>query len=163
MGERSADERSGEMAADDGARERASIEMETVSASQSAVSMAAALHEAAEELPLLARRLGPHFARAEARRRAQIYLHGLLGPIERKNGWQLAEAAGDATPYATQHLLDRADWDAAAVRDDLRAYVIEQLGDPAAVLVVDETGFVKKGTKSAGVAKQYTGTVGKVE
>jgi SRSO17 transposase len=83
--------------------------------------------------------------------------------MERKNGWQLAEAVGDPTPYAIQHLLDRADWDADAVRDDLRAYVTQQLGDPAAVLVVDETGFVKKGTKSAGVAKQYTGTVGKIE
>jgi len=83
--------------------------------------------------------------------------------VERKNGWQLAEAAGDATPDATQHLLGRADWDADAVRDDLRAYVVEHLGDPGAVLVVDETGFVKKGTHSAGVAKQYVGCVGKVE
>jgi SRSO17 transposase len=111
----------------------------------------------------VAGRIGARFARAEARRRAQVYLHGLLSPIERKNGWQLAEAAGDVTPYAMQHLLDRADWDADAVRDDLRTYVIEHLGDPQAVLVVDETGFIKKGTKSAGVAKQYTGTVGKIE
>jgi SRSO17 transposase len=114
-------------------------------------------------VPLVATSIGPRFARAEARRRAQVYLHGVLSPIERKNGRQLAEAAGDATPYAMQHLLDRADWDADAVRDDLRAYVLEHLGDPAAVLVLDETGFVKKGTKSAGVAKQYTGTLGKVE
>jgi SRSO17 transposase len=86
--------------------------------------------------------------------------------VERKNGWQLAAVAGgDPTPYATQHLLGRADWDADAVRDDLRAYVVEHLGDPGAVLVVvvDETGFVKQGTHSAGVAKQYTGTVGKLE
>jgi len=83
--------------------------------------------------------------------------------VERKKGWQLAEAAGDRTPYATQHLLDRADWDADAVREDLRAYVLERLGDVGAVLVVDETGFLKKGTHSAGVAKQYSGTVGKVE
>jgi SRSO17 transposase len=87
----------------------------------------------------------------------------LLSPVERKNGWQLAEAAGDPTPYATQHLLGRADWDADAVREDLRAYVVEHLGDAGAVLVVDETGFVKKGTASAGVAKQYVGCVGKVE
>jgi len=125
--------------------------------------LASALREAADELPAVAARIGRRFARAEARRRAQTYLRGLLSPIERKNGWQVAEAAGDPTPHAMQHLLDRADWDAEAVRDDLRAYVIEQLGDPAAVLVVDETGFVKKGTKSAGVAKQYTGTVGKLE
>ncbi len=125
--------------------------------------LVAALGQAADEVPLVASRIAARFARAEARRRAQVYLRGLLSPIERKNGWQLAEAAGDATPYAMQHLLDRADWDAEAVRDDLRAYVVEHLGDPAAVLVVDETGFLKKGTKSAGVGKQYTGTVGKIE
>ena len=125
--------------------------------------LVAVLGQAAGEVPLVATSIGPRFARAEARRRAQIYLHGLLSPIERKNGWQLAEAMGDATPYAMQHLLDRADWDAEAVREDLRAYVLAHLGDPQAVLVVDETGFLKKGTKSAGVAKQYTGTVGKIE
>ena len=125
--------------------------------------LVAALSQAAGEVPRVATCIGPRFARAEARQRAQGYLQGLLCPIERKNGWQLAEAMGDATPYAMQHLLDRADWDADAVRDDLRAYAIAQLGDPEAVLVVDETGFVKKGTKSAGVAKQYTGTLGKIE
>jgi SRSO17 transposase len=125
--------------------------------------LVAALGQAAGEVPLVAASIGSRFARAEARRRVQIYLQGLLRPIERKNGWQLAEAAGDATPYAMQHLLDRSDWDAEAVRDDLRTYVIEHLGDPQAVLVVDETGFLKKGTKSAGVSKQYTGTVGKIE
>jgi SRSO17 transposase len=125
--------------------------------------LVAALRQAAGDLPLVATQIGPRFARAEARQRAQAYLSGLLSSLERKNGWQLAEAVGDPTPYATQHLLDRADWDADAVRDDLRAYVIEQLGDPAAVLVVDETGFVKKGTPSAGVAKQYVGTLGKIE
>jgi SRSO17 transposase len=123
----------------------------------------AALQAAADEVPAVGARLGPRFARADARWRAQRYLRGLLSPLERKNGWQLAEAAGDPTPYATQHLLGRADWDADAVRDDLRAYVVEHLGDAGAVLVVDETGFVKKGTHSAGVAKQYTGTVGKLE
>jgi len=125
--------------------------------------LVAALSQAAGEVPMVATCIGPRFARAEARRRAQGYRHGLLRPIERKNGWQLAEAMGDATPYALQHLLGRADWDAEVVRDDLRAYVVEHLGDAGAVLVVDETGFVKKGTKSAGVAKQYTGTLGKVE
>src|SRR5271167_4825650 len=89
------------------------------------------------------RRLGRRFARSEPRQRALAYLRGLLSPIERKNGWQLAEQAGEATPDGMQHLLARADWDADGVRDDLRAYVVEQLGDAEAVLVVDETGFVK--------------------
>jgi len=118
---------------------------------------------AADEVPAVAARIGRRFARAEARRRAQTYLQGLLSPIERKNGWQLAEAVGDQTPYALQHLLGRADWDADTVRDDLRAYVVEHLGEPQAVLVLDETGFLKKGTRSAGVAKQYSGTAGKIE
>jgi SRSO17 transposase len=111
----------------------------------------------------LVERIGPRFARTEARQRALAYLKGLLSPVARKNAWQLAEAAGDATPYGLQHLLGRADWDAEAVRDDLRAYVVEHLGDPAAVLVVDETGFLKKGTKSVGVARQYSGTAGRIE
>jgi SRSO17 transposase len=123
----------------------------------------ATVQAAADEVPAVAARIGPRFARADARRRAQMYLRGLLSPVERKNGWQLAEAVGDRTPYALQHLLGRADWDPDAVRDDLRAYVLERLGDPGAVLVVDETGVVKKGTASAGVAKQYVGCVGKVE
>jgi SRSO17 transposase len=122
-----------------------------------------ALRAAADEVPTVARRIGPRFARAEARRRAQAYLRGLLSPVERKNGWQLAEAVGDRTPYALQHLLGRADWDPDIVREDLRAYVVEHLGDEQAILVVDETGIVKKGTASAGVTKQYTGSVGKVE
>jgi len=125
--------------------------------------LVAALTAAADEVPTVARRIGPRFARAEARRRVQAYLRGLLSPVERKNGWQLAEAVGDRTPYALQHLLGRADWDPDAVRDDLRAYVVEHLGDAEAILVVDETGVVKKGVASAGVAKQYTGAVGKVE
>jgi SRSO17 transposase len=125
--------------------------------------LVAALTAAADEVPTVARRIGPRFARAEARRRVQAYLRGLLSPVERKNGWQLAEAVGDRTPYALQHLLGRADWDPDLVRDDLRAYVVEHLGDAEAILVVDETGVVKKGVASAGVAKQYTGAVGKVE
>jgi SRSO17 transposase len=127
------------------------------------VPLVAALTAAADEVPTVVGRIGPRFARAEARWRAQAYLRGLLSPVERKNGWQLAEAVGDRTPYAMQHLLGRADWDPDAVRDDLRAYVVEHLGDPAAILVLDETGVLKKGTHSAGVAKQYTGAVGKVE
>jgi SRSO17 transposase len=125
--------------------------------------LVAALTAAADEVPVVAGRIGPRFARADARRRAQGYLRGLLSPVERKNGWQLAEAVGDRTPYAMQHLLGRADWDPDAVRDDLRAYVLERLGDEQAILVVDETGVVKKGRHSAGVAKQYVGCVGKVE
>jgi SRSO17 transposase len=151
------------MAAGGEANKQVTRETPDGSAHAAEVTLVAALSQAAGEVPLVASRIGARFARAEARRRSLTYLQGLLGPIERKNGWQLAEAMGDATPYAMQHLLDRADWDADAVRDDLRAYVIEQLGDAGAVLVVDETGFVKKGTKSAGVAKQYSGTVGKIE
>ena len=91
------------------------------------------------------------FARAEPRRRVLAYLRGLLGAVKRKNGWQLAEHAGEDTPDGMQRLLATADWDPDAVRDDLRGYVVEHLGDPDAVLIVDETGFLKKGTKSVGV------------
>jgi SRSO17 transposase len=116
----------------------------------------------AQGLEELAQRLAPRFSRAEPRRRALAYLRGLLAPVERKNGWQLAEAAGDATPDGVQDFLSRMHWDADAVRDDLRAYVTEHLGDPEAVLVLDETGFLKKGDKSAGVQRQYTGSAGKI-
>jgi len=105
----------------------------------------------------------PHFARREARRHAWAYIRGLLSPVERKNGWQLAEVNGDATPYGLQPLLGRARWDVAAVRDALRAYLVQYLGDPHAVLVLDETGFLKKGQQSAGGARQYSGTAGRVE
>ena len=91
------------------------------------------------------------------------YVRGLLAPVERKNSWTLAERAGEAAPDGMQRLLATADWDADAVRDDVREYVVEHLGDPSGVLVVDETGFLKKGTKSAGVARQYSGTAGRVE
>ncbi len=109
-------------------------------------------------------RIAPRFRRREARSRAQRYLQGLLGRSERKNGWQLAEALGEGGPQGMQRLLNAADWDAEAVRDDLRAYVVEHLADePSGVLVIDETGFLKKGTKSAGVARQYSGTAGRRE
>jgi SRSO17 transposase len=111
----------------------------------------------------MARRLAPHFARSQSRQRVMAYLRGLLSEAERKNSWQVAEACGDPNPYGFQYLLNRADWDADAVRDELRTYVIQHLEDPNGVLVLDETGFVKKGRHSAGVARQYTGTVGKVE
>jgi SRSO17 transposase len=103
------------------------------------------------------------FGRAEPRRRVLAYLRGLLAPVERKNGWQLAEVLGDRTPDGVQDFLSRVQWDADAVRDDLQAYVVQHLGDAAAVLVLDETGFLKKGTKSAGVARQYSGTAGRIE
>jgi SRSO17 transposase len=114
-------------------------------------------------LDALHARIAPRFARTEPRRRVLAYLRGLLGNVGRKNGWQLAEHAGERTPDGMQRLLATADWDPDLVRDDLRAYVVEYLGDPAAVLVVDETGFLKKGTTSVGVQRQYSGTAGKVD
>ncbi|CAO3436173.1 IS701 family transposase [Azospirillum doebereinerae] len=115
------------------------------------------------DLEALAFRIGPRFCRPEARERARRYLAGLLAPLERKNGWHLAEAAGDASPDGVQDFLARMRWDADAVRDDLRAYVVEHLGDPDAVLVLDETGFLKKGERSVGVQRQYSGTAGRIE
>jgi SRSO17 transposase len=117
----------------------------------------------AEELNRVHARLAPHFARREPRQRVRSYLVGLLSSVERKNSWHLAEHAGEATPTGMQRVLSGARWDAGAVRDDLRAYVIEHLGDPRAVLVIDETGFLKKGTKSVGVKRQYSGTAGRIE
>jgi SRSO17 transposase len=111
----------------------------------------------------LERRLAPYFERAEPRQRVMAYLRGLLSPAERKNSWQLAEVSGDTTPYAFQHLLRRALWDPEAVRDALRTYIVQHLADPNAVLGLDETGFLKKGRHSAGVARQDSGTAGKVD
>jgi SRSO17 transposase len=124
---------------------------------------AAAVQDWAGELDAVGERLGPYFARTEPRRRAVEYLRGLLSDVERKNGWQLAERSGDPTPYGVQHLLGRADWDVDAVRDDLTRYAHDHLADANGVLVVDETGFLKKGTKSAGVRRQYSGTAGRIE
>lgn len=121
------------------------------------------LQRAVEELTQVQMRIGPHFRRAEARLRAGRFLQGLLAPVERKNGWQLAEELGEQGPRGVQRLLGEADWDEEAVRDDLREYVVEHLGEEKGVLVVDETGFVKKGKKSAGVARQYSGTAGRRE
>jgi SRSO17 transposase len=114
-------------------------------------------------LDALHARIASRFRRAEVRARAGRYLAGLLGRAARKNGWQLAEETGERHPRGVQRLLDAAHWDADAVRDDLRDYVMAHLGDPEAVLVVDETGFLKKGTKSAGVQRQYSGTAGRRE
>ena len=108
-------------------------------------------------------RIGHRFRRVESRRRARAFVAGLLASLPRKNCWTIAEHAGDATPGGMQHLLSRACWDADGVRDDVRGFVTEHLGDPGAVFVVDETGDVKKGTATAGVQRQYTGTAGRVE
>jgi SRSO17 transposase len=108
-------------------------------------------------------RIAPRFRRVEPRRRARGYLLGLLSPLAGKNSWTIAEAAGDDTPDGMQRLLNESRWDADAVRDDLRAYVAEHLADDDGVLIVDETGFLKKGVKSAGVQRQYSGTAGRIE
>jgi SRSO17 transposase len=116
-----------------------------------------------EKLDELMGRIACRFARVEPRRRARAFVLGLLSGLRRKNCWTIAEQSGDATPDGMQHLLAAARWDAGAVRDDVRAYVVEHLGSADAVLVVDETGDVKKGTASAGVQRQYSGTAGRVE
>ena len=108
-------------------------------------------------------RVGEYFARSEARYRAVDYIRGLLSAVERKNSWQLAEQAGEATPYGFQHLLGRARWDADAVRDELQHYITDHVAHGEGVIVIDETGFVKKGRHSAGVARQYSGTAGRIE
>ncbi|WAL67696.1 IS701 family transposase [Amycolatopsis cynarae] len=108
-------------------------------------------------------RIAGRFSRVEPRRRAEKLLLGLVSGLPRKNCWTIAEYVGDATPDGLQHLLARAVWDAEAVRDDLRDYVCEHLGDRDAVLIVDETGDLKKGTRTVGVQRQYTGTAGRIE
>jgi SRSO17 transposase len=108
-------------------------------------------------------RIGGRFARSESREQALRCLRGLLNPVGRKNSWQLAEALGEPTPYRIQHLLGRALWDTDAVRDDLQQYVVDYLSHPEAILVVDETGFLKKSRHSASVARQYSGTAGRVD
>jgi SRSO17 transposase len=116
----------------------------------------------AAALDRLHERIAHRFGRAEVRARVRRYLRGLLARVERKNGWQLAEAIGEAGPQGVQRLLNAAAWDADAVRDDLRAYAVEHLGEEASgVLIVDETSFLKKGARSCGVAPQYAGTIGR--
>jgi len=117
----------------------------------------------ASQFERLCGRISPRFARPEVRRRVTGFLRGLLGEVARKNGWQLAEHASETSPDGMQRLLTTARWDADGLRDDVRAYVVEHLGDPGGVLVVDETGFLKKGGKSAGVQRQYSGTAGRIE
>jgi SRSO17 transposase len=116
-----------------------------------------------DDLDVLKQRLGPLFVRPEPRRQAGLYLEALLSGAPRKNGWQLAEQIGDARPWRTQRVLSHVQWDEDAARDICRDYVIEHIGSPDGVLVVDETGFLKKGTHSAGVARQYSGTAGRID
>jgi SRSO17 transposase len=115
------------------------------------------------ELDRLYARFAGRFAKSEPRWRGRQYLSGLVAGLDRKNGWTLAEQAGDLSPDGMQRLLRWADWDIDAVREEVRDYVIEHLGDPNGVLIIDDTGFLKKGVKSAGVARQYSGTAGRIE
>jgi len=108
-------------------------------------------------------RFAPLFGRSEARQQVMKYVRALMAPLSRKNGWQLAEAMGDQRPDPTQRLLYRTNWEADAVRDILQQFVIERFGHPEAIGVVDETGFLKKGLRSVGVQRQYSGTAGKIE
>jgi len=116
-----------------------------------------------EELGRLKARVGRVFSRIEVRKTAEAFVDGLLSGVERKTGWLMAEQVGFERPYRMQSLLGRSAWSADALRDDVRDYVFEALGDPDGVLIVDETGFVKKGEHSVGVARQYSGTAGRVE
>ena len=108
-------------------------------------------------------RIGHVFASESGFRMGRDYIRGLMSPIERKNGWQMAEALGAETPYALQQFLYRGRFSADRLRDELRAYVSEKLGQADGILVMDETGFIKKGEKSCGVQRQYSGTAGRVE
>lgn len=108
-------------------------------------------------------RIASRFGRSEPRARVREYVAGLVSGLERKNGWTLAEQAGEVVPDGMQRLLRWADWDVDGVRDDVRDYVVENLGDRHGVLIIDETGFLKKGDRSAGVQRQYSGTAGRTE
>ena len=115
------------------------------------------------ETDRLLERVAGRFARVTTRRRVRGFLWGLLADLPRKNCWSIAEHAGEADPHGMQYLLARARWDTAGVRDDLRDYVVDHLGDADAALVVDETGDLKKGEATVGVQRQYTGTAGRIE
>jgi len=115
------------------------------------------------ELDRFCARIGPRFGRAEPRSRVSRYVCGLVAGLDRRNGWTIAEHAGEISPDGMQRLLRKADWDVDGARDDLRDLVVERLGDPDAVVVIDETGFLKKGNRSAGVQRQYSGTAGRTE
>src|SRR5437868_2457989 len=128
----------------------------------SCVSEVQVANEAARTIDAASQLLAGHLRRREAREHAADYLRGLLADVERKNGWQLAEQAGYAHPRGIQRVLDRYTWDADAIRDALRQWVVAELGDPQGILVVDETSFPKQGQQSVGVARQYCGTLGKL-
>jgi SRSO17 transposase len=117
----------------------------------------------ARELKVIGSRIGRRFERSEPRERALAYLKGLMSDVHRKNSWQLAEQAGEASPDGMQRLLSTAVWDVDGVRDDVQDYVVKTLGSPNGVLVLDESGFLKKGRHSVGVKRQYSGTAGRVE
>lgn len=121
------------------------------------------IREWADGLDEIADRIGEQFAGSEPRNIAIGYIQGLLSDEQRKNSWTLSERAGQVTPDGMQRLLSTTDWDPDAVRDALIGYLNTHLGDPAGILAIDETGFMKKGTASAGVARQYSGTAGRVE
>jgi SRSO17 transposase len=116
-----------------------------------------------EEFDCAFARIAGRFGRVEPRRRARAFLLGLLSDVDTRSCWQLAEQAGDASPHGMQRLLGEAVWDADKVRDDIRGYAVEELGDPAAVLILDDTGDLKKGVHTVGVQRQYTGTAGRIE
>src|SRR6266436_10107538 len=140
-----------------------STENDTGRASSTEEGELSLISQGAQALAELSVQIGTRFGRAEVRKRVGRYLRGLLASVESKNGWQMAEELGDPNAHGVQRLLAEADWDEEAVRDDLRAYVIEHLGETSGILAVDETGFLKKGKKSAGVARQYSGTAGRRE
>ena len=119
----------------------------------------------AAQLDELGELIGSRFFRPEPRERALGYVKGLLSPVagETRNGWTVAQAAGERSPDGMQRLLNRAVWDESGVREDLRGYVVEALGAPDGVLVFDETGDIKQGSHTVGVARQYTGVTGQVE
>src|SRR5260370_7228635 len=117
----------------------------------------------AMELRHLHARIAPFFARPEPRHRSLLYLQGILSDVARKNGWQLAEQAGEKRPDGMQRLLTSAVWDEGRVRDELRKYVLQRLGDPHAIVAIDETSFPNRGDKSPGVAQQYCGSTNQVE
>lgn len=116
-----------------------------------------------EEFDRAFARIAGRFGRVEPRRRARAFLLAPLSDVDTRSCWQLAEQTGDATPHGMQRLLGEAVWDADAVRDDVRGYVVDELGDPGAVLILDDTGDLKKGTHTVGVQRHYTGTAGRIE
>ena len=121
------------------------------------------LNEWAEDFESFHARFAHIFGRKEPREQAQKYVRGLLAPVERKNGWQLAEAVGDRVPDPTQRVLYQSHWEADEARDELEQYIREVFGEEESIGVVDETGFLKKGQHSVGVKRQYSGTAGKIE